>query len=247
MTSLPPVSDHASARVVHRPRPVIRPFTKLDRVDKAAEIHRRTRMGQTVTKIAEAVGVTPGAIYDIARVEGISTISAQQRLWPGKDDPGIVNFDPSDPFTLPAALRARHHWKRLTKAAREQRKAIGAAPPAPKPRPRVEVVINGTPRPVTPFHTEADQIIAQVADQHDLTVPEIKSRRRDVIVVAARHHAIYRLGKETTMSLKMIGRKFGGMDHTSVLHAMKKHQERINGAPARKERREPVWGVGGWK
>ncbi len=42
-------------------------------------------------------------------------------------------------------------------------------------------------------------------------------------IVAARQEAMYRVRKERTdMSLPMIGRVFGGKDHTTILHAVRK-------------------------
>lgn len=72
------------------------------------------------------------------------------------------------------------------------------------------------------------QIIKQVADKHCISVEEIKSHRRSRNVVNARHEAFYRCRHETSNSLPQIGRFFGGRDHSTVLHGIRKHQERLN-------------------
>lgn len=100
------------------------------------------------------------------------------------------------------------------------------------------------------LHTPVDRLIAEIADKHEITVAEMKSKRRTAKIVAARQEAFCLLVRETSMSLPMIGRKFGGFDHTTVLYGARKHAKKILcDLPSRKTygaRKEPVWGVGGW-
>lgn len=70
-------------------------------------------------------------------------------------------------------------------------------------------------------------IIAEVADAHDVLIADLLSPRRAVRLVHARHEAMWRLRNETTMSLPMIGKRLGGRDHTTVLHGIRKHEERL--------------------
>lgn len=134
------------------------------------------------------------------------------------------------------------------------------------PRPAVRVqqvrqqwpVAAAAPLPVATerlpeYHTIADRIIAEVADKHGLSVVEIKAVRRKIKIIDARYEAFYRISKETTMSLPMIGRKFGGYDHTTVLHGIRTYEARTFEGAVRKTtgkrpqvKREPVWGAGGW-
>lgn len=55
-----------------------------------------------------------------------------------------------------------------------------------------------------------------------ITRAEIKSPRRDRTVVMARQVAMYLCKTLTQQSLPAIGRRFGGRDHTTVLHAVRK-------------------------
>jgi hypothetical protein len=71
-------------------------------------------------------------------------------------------------------------------------------------------------------------IILDTARKHGMTFKEITSRRRFRPIVAARHEAMWRCSHETTASLPAIGRAFGGYDHTTVLNAIRKHQERMD-------------------
>lgn len=54
------------------PRPIVRPFIALDRVDKAREIFRLARLGLRPKQMASDLGIDPGTIQEIARVEGIT-------------------------------------------------------------------------------------------------------------------------------------------------------------------------------
>ncbi len=74
------------------------------------------------------------------------------------------------------------------------------------------------------------EIIDQVCAKHGLTRGELLSSRRSKSLVAARHEAMYRMGKETSMSLPAIGRRMGGKDHTTVLHGIRKHAAKLEAA-----------------
>lgn len=70
------------------------------------------------------------------------------------------------------------------------------------------------------------RIAAQVAKKHELRILDLRSDGRQKHIVAARQEAIWRIKHETTMSLTAIGRKFN-RDHATVLHSIKRHQERV--------------------
>lgn len=78
--------------------------------------------------------------------------------------------------------------------------------------------------------TEADIIIEEVAAKHGLKPNLLKSHRRWKEIVEARQEVFWRLSNETTMSLPMMGRKMGGFDHTTVMHSIRKHQQRVDAA-----------------
>lgn len=71
------------------------------------------------------------------------------------------------------------------------------------------------------------RILQEVSIKHGVSVIDIKSKRRSQDVVPARFEACYRLKNETTMSLPAIGRYLGGRDHTTILHAIRKHAARV--------------------
>jgi hypothetical protein len=86
-----------------------------------------------------------------------------------------------------------------------------------------------------PFHTAelARRIVDEVATKHGFTPEELFARRRQNALVVARHEVMWRLKREATAwSLPQIGRYLGGMDHTSVLHGVRRHQERLDAGTA---------------
>ena len=70
-------------------------------------------------------------------------------------------------------------------------------------------------------------ILFEVCNKHGLTVHELVGPQRSYPIVAARHEAMWRMTKETQMSLPQIGRRLGGRDHTTVIHGVRKHVERM--------------------
>jgi len=78
--------------------------------------------------------------------------------------------------------------------------------------------ILGPERPrITP-----ENIQRVVADYYDLSEDSIRGRRRTASVALPRQVAMYLSRELTDLSLKEIGAKFGGKDHTTVLHAYEK-------------------------
>ena len=61
-----------------------------------------------------------------------------------------------------------------------------------------------------------------VANHYSVTRADILSSRRTAVVVKPRQIAMYLAKTLTLRSLPEIGRRFGGRDHTTVLHAVRK-------------------------
>ena len=71
--------------------------------------------------------------------------------------------------------------------------------------------------------------IAQiVCRKHGCTISDLKSERRHKNLVQARHEAFYLARMTTIQSYPQIGRFFGGRDHSTVVHGVRKHAERNN-------------------
>ena len=67
-----------------------------------------------------------------------------------------------------------------------------------------------------------DRIQRSVADAFDITLNDMVSKRRTRSVARPRQVAMYLSKKMTKRSLPDIGRRFGGRDHTTVMHAVKR-------------------------
>jgi chromosomal replication initiator protein len=74
-------------------------------------------------------------------------------------------------------------------------------------------------------HVTIDEIQKKVAEHFNIKMAEMTSARRARIVARPRQVAMYLAKQLTPRSLPEIGRKFGGRDHTTVMHACKKIEE----------------------
>jgi chromosomal replication initiator protein len=70
-----------------------------------------------------------------------------------------------------------------------------------------------------------DEIQKQVAAHFNIRVADMYSARRARSVARPRQVAMYLAKQMTSRSLPEIGRKFGGRDHTTVMHAVRKVEE----------------------
>ena len=70
-----------------------------------------------------------------------------------------------------------------------------------------------------------DEIQKKVAEHYTIKLADMHSARRSRTVARPRQVAMYLCKQLTTRSLPEIGRKFGGRDHTTVIHAVKKVEE----------------------
>lgn len=96
-------------------------------------------------------------------------------------------------------------------------KAAKAAAPRPVPKPNVNDEV-----PTVPTMPKISEVQLAASRYYGVTVVDMISRRRDDPVVLPRHIAMYLCRKMTGHSLPIIGRHFGGRDHTTVMHAIKK-------------------------
>lgn len=74
-------------------------------------------------------------------------------------------------------------------------------------------------------HITIDEIQKKVAEHYNIRVTDMHSARRARQVARPRQVAMYLAKALTPRSLPEIGRKFGGRDHTTVIHAVRKVEE----------------------
>jgi chromosomal replication initiator protein len=77
-------------------------------------------------------------------------------------------------------------------------------------------------RPQEPRRVKIEDIQRIVARQYNVSRSDLLSSRRTANVVRPRQIAMYLAKTMTLRSLPEIGRRFGGRDHTTVLHAVRK-------------------------
>ena len=128
---------------------------------------------------------------------------------------------------LLASLR-RHHGE-------EEPPVVVPVTEPPKPLPPIpNAVIAGACKiafpPIVLNQIEAIQR-AVIQEFPGVTMSDLKSDRRTAKVVHPRQVAMYLAKKVTLRSLPEIGRRFGGRDHTTVLHAVRKIEAKIENDP----------------
>ena len=74
----------------------------------------------------------------------------------------------------------------------------------------------------TPKISNFKKVIKVVADFYEITEKEILSSSRRREIVKPRQVAMYILREDLKYSFPFIARKFGGKDHTTVIHACEK-------------------------
>lgn len=75
------------------------------------------------------------------------------------------------------------------------------------------------------------RIIEVVAAFFNITRNDILSHRREAPVVLARFIAMHLSKQETQRSMPWLGLQFGGRDHTTILHGLRKMKTRIENDP----------------
>ena len=80
-----------------------------------------------------------------------------------------------------------------------------------------------------------EDVLRTISGHFNVTKQDILSSRRHKTIVYPRQIGMYLAKVLTTRSLPEIGRKFGGRDHTTVLHAVRKIEKLIKTDPTIKE------------
>ena len=88
-----------------------------------------------------------------------------------------------------------------------------------------EAAIRDLVRSREPKKVRIEDIQKLVASHYNISRADILSSRRTANVVRPRQIAMYLSKVLTLRSLPEIGRRFGGRDHTTVLHAVRKIEE----------------------
>lgn len=118
--------------------------------------------------------------------------------------------------------------------------ALPSEPEPPPISPKVITAVMEIAFPKLPFgRIEAIQR-ATAAEFAPVTVFDIRSPRRNAKMVLARQVAMFIAKQVTSRSLPELGRRFGGRDHTTVLHAVRKIEHRVSVDPVLAARIERI-------
>lgn len=94
---------------------------------------------------------------------------------------------------------------------------------------RVEEYLGHLIRNGEPKRVRVEDIQRVVARHYNVPRTDLLSNRRTRVIVRPRQVAMYLAKTMTPRSLPEIGRRFGGRDHTTVLHAVRKIEEQVGG------------------
>jgi chromosomal replication initiator protein len=98
-----------------------------------------------------------------------------------------------------------------------------------------EAAVRDLIRPREPKRIKIEDIQKRVAGHYNVSRADLLSSRRTAAVVMPRQIAMYLAKSLTLRSLPEIGRRFGGRDHTTVLHAVRKIDNLCNNDAALRE------------
>ena len=82
---------------------------------------------------------------------------------------------------------------------------------------------------ITALGCAITEIQVAVARAFRVSVQDILGKRRTALVVDARHVAMYLAIKHSTLNYSEIAREFGGLDHGTVIHALKRIEGQLRG------------------
>ena len=98
-----------------------------------------------------------------------------------------------------------------------------------------EVAVRDLVRNREPKRVKIEDIQKRVASHYNVSRADLLSSRRTAAVVMPRQIAMFLAKSLTLRSLPEIGRRFGGRDHTTVLHAVRKIDKLATANPALKD------------
>jgi chromosomal replication initiator protein len=90
-----------------------------------------------------------------------------------------------------------------------------------------DVMTEQQPVPVT-----VDHVITDVSHIFNVSPDEMRSKNRNSQVSTARQVAMYVISKVTDLSYTLIGKEFGGRDHSTVVYATNKVKKAMQTDPA---------------
>ncbi len=166
------------------------------------------------SRLAGGLVVEMGALGEELRLEILKTrVAAARHYHPSFDVPGPV---------LTYIAKAVTHNGRDLEGAVNRLLAHNKLTGQPVTLEMAEREVRDLIRPQEPKRVKIEDIQRIVARQYNVSRADLLSSRRTANVVRPRQVAMYLAKTLTLRSLPEIGRRFGGRDHTTVLHAVRK-------------------------
>jgi len=172
------------------------------------------------SRLAGGLVVEMGLIGEELRLEILkSRVSAARLHHPG--------FDVPAPVLAYIAKTVTHNGRDL-EGALNRLLAHSKLTSQPVTLEMAEREVRDLIRPQEPKRVKIEDIQRIVARQYNVSRADLLSSRRTANVVRPRQVAMYLAKTLTLRSLPEIGRRFGGRDHTTVLHAVRKIENLVN-------------------
>jgi chromosomal replication initiator protein len=172
------------------------------------------------SRLAGGLVVEMGSLGEELRFEILKARAAVAKLHhPGFDVPGSV--------LIYIAKSVTHNGRDL-EGALNRLLAHSKLTGQPVTLEMAEREIRDLVRPQEPRRIKIEEIQRIVARQYNVSRADLLSSRRTANVVRPRQVAMYLAKLLTLRSLPEIGRRFGGRDHTTVLHAVRKIENLVN-------------------
>src|ERR1700689_204834 len=166
------------------------------------------------SRLAGGLVVEIVSLGEELRLEILKSRTAAARLYhPGFEVPAPV---------LAYIAKAVTHNGRDLEGAVNRLLAHNKLTGPPVPLKMAEREMRALTRPQEPKRVRIEDIQRVVARQYNVSRADLLSSRRTANVVRPRQVAMYLAKVLTLRSLPEIGRRFGGRDHTTVLHAVRK-------------------------
>jgi chromosomal replication initiator protein len=166
------------------------------------------------SRLAGGLVVEMGALGEDLRLEILKTrVSAARQYHP--------SFDVPAPVLAYIAKSVTHNGRDL-EGAINRLLAHNKLTGQPVTMEMAEREVRDLIRPQEPKRVKIEDIQRIVARQYNVSRADLLSSRRTANVVRPRQVAMYLAKTLTLRSLPEIGRRFGGRDHTTVLHAVRK-------------------------
>jgi chromosomal replication initiator protein len=166
------------------------------------------------SRLAGGLVVEMGPLGEELRLEILKCrVAAARQYHPGFDVPGPV---------LGYIAKSVTHNGRDLEGAVNRLLAHNKLTGQPVTMEMAEREVRDLIRPQEPKRVKIEDIQRVVARQYNVSRADLLSSRRTANVVRPRQVAMYLAKTLTLRSLPEIGRRFGGRDHTTVLHAVRK-------------------------